>query len=119
QIDQISDQLSLQDEIARFHAYRVPALFGFAANQDFKDSTQVIAQLVQGGLGLPDRDYYVSDDAKQKATREEYSRHVARTFVLMGDAPDQAAKEASTVMAIETKLAENSLTRIQRRNPEA
>src|SRR5205823_8401832 len=78
-----------------------------------------IAQLVQGGLGLPDRDYYVSDDAKQKATREEYSRHVARTFVLMGDAPAQAAKDASNVLKIETKLAENSLTRIQRRNPES
>jgi len=115
----ISDPLSLQDEIANLHAHRIPAVFGFGASQDFKDSTQIIAQLVQGGLGLPDRDYYLSDDPKNKATRAEYEKHVARTFELMGDAPDLAAKEASTVVKIETKLAENSSTRIQRRNPEA
>jgi putative endopeptidase len=118
-IAQVSDLLSLEDEIASLHAHRIPAVFGFGANQDFKDSTQIIAQLVQGGLGLPDRDYYTSDDAKNKATREEYAKHVARTFELMDDAPDKAAAEASTVMKIETKLAENSSTRIQRRNPEA
>ncbi len=118
-INQINDLLSLEDEIARFHAHRVPAVFGFGATQDFKDSTAIIAQAVQGGLGLPDRDYYLSDDAKMKATREEYERHVARTFVLMGDANDRAAAEAATVMKFETKLAENSATRIQRRSPEA
>ena len=79
----------------------------------------MIAQLVQGGLGLPDRDYYTSDDAKMKATRAEYEKHVARTFELMGDATDTAAGEAATVMKIETQLAENSATRVQRRNPEA
>ena len=118
-IAKISDPLSLQDKIANLHAHRIPAVFGFGASQDFKDSTQIIAQLVQGGLGLPDRDYYLSDDAKNKATRAEYEKHVARTFELMGDAPDLAAKQASTVIKIETKLAENSITRIQRRNPEA
>jgi putative endopeptidase len=118
-IAKISDPLALQDEIANLHAHRIPALFGFGASQDFKDSTQIIAQLAQGGLGLPDRDYYLSDDAKNKATRAEYEKHVARTFELMGDAPDLAAKQASTVIKIETKLAENSITRIQRRNPEA
>jgi len=118
-ISQVSDLLSLEDEIASLHAHRIPAVFGFGASQDFKDSTQIIAQLVQGGLGLPDRDYYTSDDEKNKATREEYVKHVARTFELMGDAPDVAAREANTVMQIETKLAEKSSTRIQRRNPEA
>jgi len=118
-IAKISDPLGLQDEIANLHARRIPAVFGFGASQDFKDSTQIIAQLVQGGLGLPDRDYYLSDDAKNKATRAEYEKHVAHTFELMGDAPDLAAKQASTVIKIETKLAENSITRIQRRNPEA
>ena len=118
-IAKISDLLSLEDEIAFLHAHRVPAVFGFGASQDSKDSTTIIAQLVQGGLGLPDRDYYTSDDAKSKATRDEYQKHVARTFELMGDAPEQAAREAATVMKIETKLAENSSTRIQRRSPEA
>ena len=118
-IAKISDLLSLEDEIAMFHAHRIPAVFGFGASQDFKDSSTMIAQLVQGGLGLPDRDYYTSDDAKMKATRAEYEKHVARTFELMGDAPDLAAREAATVIKIETQLAENSATRVQRRNPEA
>jgi putative endopeptidase len=118
-INQISDVLSLEDEIARFHAHRIPAVFGFGATQDFKDSTAIIAQAVQGGLGLPDRDYYLSDDAKMKATREEYQKHIARTFVLMGEANDRANAAAATVMKIETKLADNSATRVQRRSPEA
>jgi len=118
-IDQITDVLSLEDEIARFHAHRIPAVFGFGASQDFKDSTQVIAQIAQGGLGLPDRDYYTNDDAKSKATREEYVKHVARTFELMGDSPERAATAATTVMNLETKLAEKASTRVQRRNPEA
>jgi putative endopeptidase len=118
-IDAVNDLLSLQDEIARFHAHRIPAVFGFSAAQDFKDSKNVIAQAVQGGLGLPDRDYYTKDDAKSQQTRDEYAKHVARTFQLMGDDADKAAAEAKTVMKIETKLAENSVTRVQRRNPEA
>ncbi|HYX29955.1 MAG TPA: M13 family metallopeptidase, partial [Pyrinomonadaceae bacterium] len=118
-IAKISDLLSLEDEIAVFHTHRIPAVFGFGASQDAKNSSAMIGQLAQGGLGLPDRDYYTSGDAKMKATRDEYTRHVARTFELMGDSPDQAAREAATVMSIETKLAENSLTRVQRRNAEA
>ena len=117
-IGSISDLLSLEDEIASLHVHRIPAVFGFGANQDAKDSSQIIAQLAQGGLGLPDRDYYTAGDAKSKATREEYEKHVARTFQLLGDSAEQAAKEASTVMRIETKLAENSSTRVQRRKPE-
>ena len=118
-IARISDLLSLEDEIAVFHVHRIPAVFGFGASQDFKDSSQMIAQLVQGGLGLPDRDYYTDDDAKSKATREAYAEHVARTFQLMGDSAEQSTSEAATVMRIETKLAENSLTRVQRRKAEA
>ncbi len=118
-IAQITDLLGLEDEIARLHAHHIPAVFGFGASQDFKDSTQIIAQVVQGGLGLPDRDYYTNDDAKSKATREEYAKHLARTFELTGDSPERAAAEAATVMNVETKLAEKSLTRVQRRNPEA
>ncbi|MDT5061803.1 MAG: putative endopeptidase [Acidobacteriota bacterium] len=118
-IDSISDTLSLEDEIARLHSHRIPAVFGFGVAQDFKDSKSYIAQTAQGGLGLPDRDYYTSDDAKSKLTRDAYIKHVARTFELMGDDADRAAAEAKTVMNIETKLAENSSTRVQRRDPEA
>ena len=115
----IKDLNGLEAEIATFHTHRIPAVFGFGAAQDFKDSKSVIAQVGQGGLGLPDRDYYTSDDDKSKRTRDEYVHHIARTFQLLGDDPDRAAAEANTVMNIETKLAENSMTRVQRRSPEA
>ncbi|HST52481.1 MAG TPA: M13 family metallopeptidase [Pyrinomonadaceae bacterium] len=115
----VKDLAGLEAEVARFHTHRIPAVFGFGAGQDFKDSRSVIAQVGQGGLGLPDRDYYTNSDDKSKQTRDEYQKHVARTFQLLGDDPDRAASEANTVMSIETKLAENSLTRVQRRNPEA
>ncbi len=115
----IQDVSGLQGEIARFHTYRIPAVFGFGAGQDFKNSQAVIAQAVQGGLGLPDRDYYLKDDDKSKQTREEYTNHIARMFVLLGDTPARASEEARTVITIETKLAEKSSTRVQRRDPDA
>jgi putative endopeptidase len=115
----INDLAGLQAEIARFHAFRIPAVFGFGGAQDFKNSTAVIAQAVQGGLGLPDRDYYTKDDQKSRQTREEYQKHVARMFELLGDSSDRATAESDIVVAIETKLAENSTTRVQRRDPEA
>jgi predicted metalloendopeptidase len=115
----ITDLAGVEREIAVFHSHRVPAVFGFGAAQDFKNSTAVIAQAVQGGLGLPDRDYYTKDDQKSQQTRDEYVKHVARTFELLGDTPARAAEEANVVMKIETKLAENSATRVQRRDPEA
>ena len=118
-IDQIKDLLGVEEEIARFHAHRIPAVFGFGAGQDFKNSQAVIAQAVQGGLGLPDRDYYTKDDEKARQTRDEYVKHVSRTFQLLGDAPERAAAAAQTVMKIETSLAQNSVTRVQRRTPEA
>ena len=113
----INDMSGLQAEIARFHTYRIPAVFGFGAGQDFKNSQAVIAQAVQGGLGLPDRDYYTKDEEKPK--REEYSKHITRMFELLGDSPERAGEEARTVLNIETKLAEKSSTRVQRRDPEA
>ncbi|OLE53758.1 MAG: hypothetical protein AUG51_11545 [Acidobacteria bacterium 13_1_20CM_3_53_8] len=118
-INQIHDTQSLESEVARLHSNRIPALFGFGAGQDFKNSTQVIAQAGQGGLGLPDRDYYTKPDERFKKTREEYERHVARMFELAGDAHDHAQAEAETVMRIETKLAEASMTREQLRDPAA
>jgi len=113
----IKDISGLQAEIARFHTYRIPAVFGFGAGQDFKNSQAVIAQAVQGGLGLPDRDYYTKDEEKPK--REEYGKHISRMFELLGDSPERANEEARTVLTIETKLAEKSSTRVQRRDPEA
>ena len=60
-------------------------LFRFSSNQDAKDSTQVIATALQGGLGLPERDYYLRDDEKSKKLREDYGKHVAKMFELLGD----------------------------------
>ena len=96
--------------------YGGPA-FGFGSNQDFADSSQVIGFLDAGGLGLPDRDYYLKTDARSVALRRQYLRHVARVFELVGDTPARASAEASTVMALETALARASLTNVERRDP--
>ncbi len=71
----------------------------------------------QGGLGLPDRDYYLSDTPKMKEVREGYRAYVTQMFGLLGDAPAVAAKKADQVMALETKLAKASLDRVSRRDP--
>jgi endothelin-converting enzyme/putative endopeptidase len=92
-------------------------LFGFGSGQDFSDATRVIAFASAGGLGLPDRDYYVKDDARSKEMREKYVAHVARMFVLLGDSSERAQAQAQTVMRIETALAKASLTRVERRDP--
>src|SRR6266446_6537098 len=92
-------------------------LFTFRSNQDFKDSAQVIAEADQGGLGLPDRDYYLKDDAKSQELRKAYLAHVAKMFELRGDKPADAATEAATVMRIETALAKGQMTRVERRDP--
>jgi len=92
-------------------------LFAFRSNQDFKNSMQVIAEADQGGLGLPDRDYYLKEDAKSEELRKAYVAHVAKMFELLGDKPSDAATEAATVMRIETALAKGQMTRVERRDP--
>ena len=91
--------------------------FQFTSNQDFADSSQVIAFAAAGGLGLPDRDYYTEEGDKSAAIRAKYIAHVARIFVLLGDAPREAAREAGVVMKTETALAKASLTRVEQRDP--
>src|SRR5579872_540918 len=88
-------------------------LFGFGSDQDFGDATQVIAFAHAGGLSLPDRDYYTKSDTKSKETREKYLAHVTKMLELIGESKAQAAKDASTVMRIETDLAKASLTRVE------
>ena len=92
-------------------------LFSFRSNQDFKDSTQVIAEADQGGLGLPDRDYYFKDDQKSQDLRKAYVAHIEKMFALLGDKSAEAAAEAATVMRIETALAKGHMTRVERRDP--
>jgi putative endopeptidase len=102
--------------LAHLHRIGVPSLFSFGAGQDFKKSDSVIAITGQGGLSLPDRDFYLKDDEKSKSTREAYVQHVIKMFKLLGDDADKAAAEAQTVMKIETQLAQVSLDRVSRRD---
>ncbi|HEX3878293.1 MAG TPA: M13 family metallopeptidase [Bryobacteraceae bacterium] len=121
QLDRIralKDKAQIADLIARMQREGMGSLFDFGSGQDFKDSTQVIAQADQGGIGLPDRDYYTRTDAKSVETRDKYVAHMTRMFQLMGDAPDAAKAHAATVMKIETDLAKASLDNVSRRDPE-
>jgi endothelin-converting enzyme/putative endopeptidase len=126
-IAQLKSTRELAPLVARLHLEQVPgrerntccgtALFANESRQDPDNSEQQIAGLDQRGLGLPDRDYYTKDDAKSKETRGRYLQHVQRVFVLLGDAPEVASRNAETVMRIETALAAASLTRVERRDP--
>ena len=91
--------------------------FGFGSSQDFGDSTRVIAFATAGGLGLPDRDSYLKTDDKSKDVRAKYVAHIANTFKLLGDSPEQAQRQAERVMAMETELAKASLSRVDKRDP--
>lgn len=92
-------------------------MFGASSIQDPDNSEQQIAGISQGGLGLPDRDYYTKDDAKSKETRERYVQHVQKIFELLGDSAQKANAEAQDVMRMEIALAQASLTRVERRDP--
>ena len=94
-------------------------LFQVAVGQDQKDSSRQILQTGQGGLTLPDRDYYLSQDPRQAKIRQQYVDHVAKMFTLLGDTPEQAATEAADVMRIETALAQGSMGRVEMRDPAA
>ncbi|MBV9147429.1 MAG: M13 family metallopeptidase [Acidobacteria bacterium] len=92
-------------------------MFSAGSIQDPDSSEQQIAGVSQGGLGLPDRDYYTKDDAKSKETRDRYLQHVQKVFELLGDPSAQAQTEAQDIMRMETALAQASLTRVERRDP--
>ncbi|MBZ5597422.1 MAG: M13 family metallopeptidase [Acidobacteriia bacterium] len=108
----------LAKQLIHLHREGVGALFSFSSDQDFKDASQVIAEADQGGMALPDRDYYLKDDAKSVEQRKQYVEHVQKMFELLGDSPDKAAAEAKTVMDTETGLAKGALDRVSRRDPE-
>jgi endothelin-converting enzyme/putative endopeptidase len=92
-------------------------LFRFSAEPDLDNSTQMLANASAGGLGLPDRDYYTKADAKSVEIRQHYLQHVAQNLELIGESPKKAKADAADVMAIETKLASASLTRVEQRDP--
>jgi predicted metalloendopeptidase len=118
-VDSMTSTAELARKVAWFHAQGVGTLFGYFGNQDAKHSDRFIAHAGQGGLGLPDRDYYTKQDSASKALRVEYVAHMARVFALAGEGADAAAKHADDVMALETALANASMTNVQRRDPNA
>ncbi len=116
-IDALKDKSQLPELIGYLHSNGVHALFAFGSEPDAKDSMMEIAGTDQGGLGLPDRDYYLKTDEKSVALRQAYLEHVTKMFQLMGESPDKAAADAKTVMTIETALATASMDRVERRDP--
>jgi putative endopeptidase len=117
-IDAMNGSPGLTEEVGRLHRIGIDVLFNFSSGQDDKDSTAVIGQADQGGLGLPEKDYYFRDDAKAVETRKEYVAHLVRLLQLMGLPPAQAQQQADTVMQLETALAKASLDVTTRRDPE-
>lgn len=113
----IANREQLMETIAYLQSLGVPVLFGFAAQPDLHNASMEIANLFQGGLGLPDRDYYLSADARSKETREKYLEHLRKMFVLLGDDPAAAQKETQAAMDIETKLADAAFERVKMRDP--
>lgn len=114
----MKNESDLQLEAARLQKEGVPVLFRFGANQDAKDSTQVVGSAFQGGLGLPEREYYLKQDDKSKQLRDAYLKHVAKMFELAGDSSATAAGEATAVLSIETALANVSMKNTDLRDPE-
>jgi putative endopeptidase len=98
-------------------SYGSAILFRQGSTQDPDNSEQQIAELDQGGLGLPDRDYYTKDDEKSKEIQARYVQHIERVFELMGDDAGAAKRNANIIMTLETLLAKASMTRVDRRDP--
>jgi putative endopeptidase len=117
-IASLEDKKQLAAMVAELQkTYAVGVFYALYVQQDQKDSSQQIASTRQGGLTLPDRSYYLTDDARSEKLRTEYVEHVTKMFVLAGDTPEQAAAEAKSVMTIETALAKGSVDRVELRDP--
>jgi putative endopeptidase len=117
-IDALKTRPELIAAISRLHhAYAGSFFFGSGTGQDSLDSTLVIVQLGAGGLGLPDRDYYLKTDPKSVKLREQYVAYIQKLLTLSGESVEQAKADADATLRIETVLAKASLTRVQRRDP--
>lgn len=118
-IDGIASVDDLINEIGRLRAGGIDALFNFNVEQDEKQSERYAAHLHQGGMGLPDRDYYVGTSPDSRRIREKYREHIGKMLQLLGDEPDAAQAGAIAILNIETKLAERARTPVQLRDREA
>ncbi|MGA9901240.1 MAG: M13 family metallopeptidase [Terriglobales bacterium] len=116
-INGVKTKEDLIRQVATMHRNATPALFAFYPQPDMHDSTETIAFLDQGGITMPDRDYYIKDDPKSTETRRKYVEHVQKMFELAGDKPEVAAAEAKSVLTVETGLAQASMDRTARRDP--
>ncbi|ALD22252.1 M13 family metallopeptidase [Hymenobacter sp. DG25A] len=115
----VKDLKGLQTALVRAQRLQTRSVFGLGVNQDRKKSDEYALYLSQGGLTLPDRDYYLKDDARSKGIRAAYTTYLTNTFKMLGEAPATAAKNAATVLRIETRLAKASKDRVALRDPYA
>ncbi len=118
-IDAISDRSMLQAQFARMQSMGLNVPFAYYSNNDARNSSEVIGEVGQAGLRLPDRDYYFKTDDRSKAIRDEYVKHIAKMLELSGTPAVTAADQAQRIMRLETALAGASLTRVEQRDPEA
>lgn len=117
-IASIRSDNKLADVVAQLHNYGDGVLFNFGSSPDFDNSSQVIAHAVQGGLGLPERDYYLNDDADSVELRGKYVVHIQRMFELLGVRKQDAKRHAHAVLAFEAELAKASMSKEDRRDPD-
>lgn len=116
-IDAIQDKTQMVEEMARESLLGPSPLFTFGSQPDFHNADLTIATIDQGGLSLPDRDYYLKDDPDMVALRKAYTDHMTKMFTMIGQTADQAGQSAATVMRIETELAKAAMDRTLRRDP--
>jgi putative endopeptidase len=113
----IKSKADLAPAIADLHLKNVDALFSYSSDQDFKNANDEIAEADQGGLGLPERDYYTRTGAKDEEIRKLYVAHVTNVLKLLGESQTQAQEDANIIMRIETALANASMNVTDRREP--
>src|SRR5258707_10960902 len=113
----VNDKSALIEEIAHVHLIGPNPLFNFYSQSDLHNADQVIAYIDQGGLTLPDRDYYIKDDAHMVEIRQHFKEYATQVFTLAGQSPEQAKASAETVLRVETELAKAAMDRTARRDP--
>jgi putative endopeptidase len=117
-VDGLKTTKQLPALLAKLHNQGLPGGFGFFVMQDAKDSSHYLGNLNQGGIGMPDRDYYLKDDARSKEFRAKYQLHVARMLELAGETPEAAKAHAQEVLDLETRMAKAQWTRVELRDPQ-
>jgi putative endopeptidase len=117
-IDALPGKAAIREEVPRLHRQGNDVFFGFGSETDLKDSSRTIGAADQGGLGLPDRDFYLNGDARATQIRKAYVEHMRKMLQLIGETPEAAAADATAVLAFETLLAKSSLDLVSRRNPD-